>query len=394
MNARLESEILENKLKKINKIDNIRKDKILAALKNSSEAKIYDVIIKKISKNPSPPFITSTLQQEAIKRYNFTSKKTMSVAQQLYEGINIKGQGHTGLITYIRTDSFRVADTAKNSAAAFIEEKYGKNYVNINRRYINKKKDAQDAHEAIRPTNINITPDKAKEFLTNDQYKLYTAIWERYTASCMTSAKYDEYNLFIEAEGYVFKYNDKNLIFDGFLRISNKNEEIKIFPEFKKTDRININEIIPEQKFTNPPPRYSEASLVKAMEELGIGRPSTYSPTVSTIMSRNYVSKEKNLFYITELGRLVTELLLENFNDIIDEKFTAALEEKLDAIEVEGKNWKKVISDFYRKFSEDLKKAEKNITEITIEDIVTDEICEKCGANMVIKKGRYGDFLA
>lgn len=349
-------------------------------------------------KNPYAPFTTSTLQQESSKRLGFSTKKTMIIAQQLYEGIDIKGEGTVGLITYIRTDSTRVSDEAVKQAKSFIIDNYGKKYSNGGKNYINKsKKEAQDAHEGIRPTSVLRKPEEIKSSLTLDQYKLYDLIWRRFVSSQMTAAKYDTISVRIISNGNVFRASGSKLNFDGFLKVYNNqddNDNDLEIPNLVKGEKLNVNKIEPSQHFTQPPSRYTEASLIKTMEELGIGRPSTYAPIISTILNREYVILNNKSFEPTELGILVNDLLGEYFGEIINEEFTAELEEKLDEI-AEGKyKWQVVVDDFYKDFEVLLKKAEEEIDEMEIQDEVTDEICEKCGRNMVIKYGRYGKFLA
>lgn len=349
-------------------------------------------------KNPYAPFTTSTLQQESSKRLGFSTKKTMIIAQQLYEGIDIKGEGTVGLITYIRTDSTRISDEAVKQAKSFIIDNYGKKYSNGGKNYINKsKKEAQDAHEGIRPTSVLRKPEEIKSSLTLDQYKLYDLIWRRFVSSQMTAAKYDTISVRIISNGNVFRASGSKLNFDGFLKVYNNqddNDNDLEIPNLVKGEKLNVNKIEPSQHFTQPPSRYTEASLIKTMEELGIGRPSTYAPIISTILNREYVILNNKSFEPTELGILVNDLLGEYFGEIINEEFTAELEEKLDEI-AEGKyKWQVVVDDFYKDFEVLLKKAEEEIDEMEIQDEVTDEICEKCGRNMVIKYGRYGKFLA
>ncbi|MBU5426521.1 type I DNA topoisomerase [Tissierella pigra] len=390
-------ENIENKEKKID-------------LKNKSEVdRILDKIdldnfvvtnVKKGNKrrNPYPPYTTSTLQQDASKKLGFTTKKTMIVAQQLYEGIDIKGEGSVGLITYMRTDSTRVSKEAIQSAISFIKENYGDKYTNNGNDYTNKsKKDSQDAHEGIRPTDILKTPTLIRDSLTQDQFKLYKMIWERFLGSQMTPAVYNTISVTINSNDVLFKSNGSKLTFDGFLRIyvtSDEEEKDMKIPLLDIGDRLLVNKIIPNQHFTQPPGRYTEASLIKILEELGIGRPSTFAPTIATILSRDYVNLDKKSFVPTELGFLVNELLIEYFKDIVNEEFTAELEEKLDEIAEGNLPWVKVVEDFYKDFAIVLKKAEEEIEEIEIKDEVSDVICEKCGKNMVVKHGRFGKFLA
>jgi DNA topoisomerase-1 len=378
---------------KISNVDEV--NKILDKLKEKEYGKIIKITKKTSKKLPSPPFTTSSLQQEANKILNYSTKKTMMIAQQLYEGIDIKEEGTVGLVTYIRTDSFRISEEAKAEAVAYITEKFGDKYLNSNRIYKSKKKaDAQDAHEAIRPTSSFRDPEKIKDSLTNDQYKLYKLIWSRFIAAHMESAEFENLGITIDVAEYGFRYSGRKIFFDGYLKVMPMKEKFIEFPELKEKMDIKIQKIEEKQNFTSPPARYNEASLVKTMEELGIGRPSTYSPTVSTILNRGYVEKKEGYFHITETGTIVTELLIEHFKDIINEKFTADLEQKLDNVESGEDKWKDIIKDFYVEFDKALQLADKNIEKIEIEEEITDIKCDKCGSNMVVKKGRFGKFLA
>lgn len=349
-------------------------------------------------KNPLPPFTTSTLQQEAYKKLNYSTKKTMQIAQQLYEGIEIKGEGSVGLITYMRTDSVRVSDEAKKITRDFIVDNYGTEFVPSTDRTYKSKSGAQEAHEAIRPTSVERTPDKIKESLTNDQYKLYKLIWERFVASQMADAIYDTMSVEFEADNYIFKSSGSLLKFSGFLSVyrTDEDEEDKILPDVKEKEEFKAVSIEPKQHFTQPPPRYTEATLVKALEENGIGRPSTYAPIITTILERKYVERDKKFLKPTELGEIVTELLKEYFSDIVDIEFTAEMENKLDEIEQGLGNWVEVIDGFYKPIKEKIRIAEEKIGKIKIEEKVeeTDIKCEKCGRNMVIKSGKFGKFLA
>lgn len=349
-------------------------------------------------RKPYPPYTTSTMQQDASKKLGFTTKKTMSVAQQLYEGIDLKKEGITGLITYMRTDSTRVSNEAMASAKDYISSHYGQEYSNGGKSYSTKsKKETQDAHEGIRPTNVFHNPDDIKEYLSKDQYKLYKLVWERFVGSQMKEAIYDTLNVAIVNNDNLFRATGSKLVFPGFLKVYiTADEEVKDMniPYLEVGDKLKLEELVPKQNFTQAPPRYTEASLIKALEELGIGRPSTYAPTIATILSRYYVVLEKKLFYPTELGKLVNDLLVEYFSDVIDEEFTASLEDKLDEIAEGNTKWKSVVSDFYSDFSKLLVKAEEEIDKIEIADEVSDVVCEKCGRNMVVKTGRFGKFLA
>ena len=382
------------------KIELKSKKDVDEVLNNIDEKNFLVKEVKKGMKkrNPYPPYTTSTLQQDASKKLGFTTKKTMMVAQQLYEGIDIKGEGTVGLITYIRTDSTRVSNEAINLARSFIEDNFGKSYTNGGKNYSNKsKKETQDAHEGIRPTSILRKPDDIKNSLTKDQYKLYKLIWDRFIGSQMVPANYETLSVKVVSNGYLFRASGSKLIFDGFLKvyttIDEEEKDLEI-PLLKEGDKVNVKEIKPNQHFTQPPPRYTEASLIKTLEELGIGRPSTFSPTISTILAREYVNLDKKSFVPTELGILVNDLLKEYFNDIVNEEFTAELEEKLDGVAEGEFPWNLVVGDFYKDFSVVLKKAEDEIDKIEIEEEVTDVICEKCGRNMVVKYGRFGKFLA
>ncbi|MDR7869930.1 MAG: type I DNA topoisomerase [Tissierellaceae bacterium] len=349
-------------------------------------------------RNPYAPYTTSTMQQDASKKLGFTTKKTMIVAQQLYEGTDIKGEGTVGLITYMRTDSTRVSKEAVDAAKEYIIENYGKEYSNGGKDYSKKsKKNSQDAHEAIRPTGIFRDPKQIESSLTKDQYKLYKLIWDRFIGSQMSPAKYDTLSVNILSNDNLFRTTGSILVFPGFLKVYitvDEEEKDKKLPNLAEGDTLKLIDVLPKQHFTQPPSRYSESSLIKTMEELGIGRPSTYAPTISTILARDYVYLEKKLFYPTELGVLVNDLLKEYFNNIVNEEFTADLEDKLDEIADGDLAWRSVVDNFYGDFKDVLSKAEEEIDKIEIQDEVTDEICEKCGRNMVIKMGRFGKFLA
>ncbi len=351
------------------------------------------------SQQPSPPFTTSTLQQEASRKLGFTAQRTMSAAQQLYEGVSVPGKGTLGLITYMRTDSLRLNPDSQNAARSIIADKYGNEFVHKNVRNYKTGKNAQDAHEAIRPTVPEIEPEQIKGAVTADLYKLYKLIWERFIACQMSDAVYSTLNAEFDANGAVFRASARTLKFAGFRAVyvdgseENGEKDAKKLPVFENGMKLTAGEIQEEQHFTEPPARYSEASLIKTMEENGIGRPSTYAPTITTIIGRGYVARERRMLKATELGTIVTDLMAENFSDIVDIDFTANMEQQLDDIE-DGKNWVEVIDNFYKPFSTVLEKAEKAIEKIEIKDEVSDEICEKCGRNMVIKLGKYGKFLA
>ncbi len=370
-------------------------DKVVEALKK------HDYIVKKVEKKDRnkrayAPFTTSSLQQDAANKLGFYTKKTMMVAQQLYEGIEVKGHGTIGLVTYIRTDSVRISDEAKVAAKSFIEEKYGKEYY-VNNLFTNKKKDVQDAHEAIRPSYVELVPDEIKDSLTKDQYNLYKLIWSRFMASQMAAAVYDSMAVEIENGEYTLKANGSKLKFDGYLRVyqdaSEENNE-KMLPELQVGQKLNLLELQCDQNFTQPPARYTEASLVKEMEDKNIGRPSTYAPIIATLMERKYISREKKSLLPSDLGFIVTELMENYFKEIVDVGFTAELEDRLDDVEIENLDWKKIVSDFYEILKDELEIADKEIEKVKLEDELTGEMCELCGKPMAKKSGRFGDFIA
>jgi len=340
-------------------------------------------------RTPAPPFTTSTLQQEASRKLGFAIKKTMSVAQTLYE---------SGLITYMRTDSTRISDEARAAVKEQIIDQFGKEY--YENRFYKTKKDAQDAHEAIRPTYIDKNPQEIKEKYSSDQYKLYKLIYERLLASQMSAAIYETKAVDIKAGKYTFRANGSKIKFAGFMAVyvegndENLEEKDVVLPPLTEGKELDLKELLPEQHFTEPPARYTEASLVKALEERGIGRPSTYAPTITTILDRRYIEKEKKLLYPTELGRIVDSIMKDNFEDIVDVEFTAQMEEKLDGIAEGEAEWKEVLGEFYEPFKENLEEVEEKISKIEIKDEVTDIPCDKCGRMMVVKIGRYGKFLA
>ena len=338
------------------------------------------------------------MQQEASRKLGFTLKKTMSIAQMLYEGVKIPGKGSVGLITYMRTDSTRISEEARSASKIQIEKQFGKEY--YENRYYKTKADSQDAHEAIRPTYIDIEPDTIKQSLTNDQYKLYKLIYNRFLASQMSSAIYDTISVDINADKYNFKANGQKIKFKGFMvlyveGIDNKKDDTENnIPELEINEVLKKEEIIPKQSFTQPPARYTEASLVKALEEKGIGRPSTYSPTITTILERHYIEKEQRQLFPTELGKVVNKLLIENFTDVVNVEFTAKMENEFDEIAEGKEKWKEVIKEFYGPFESEVEKVEKELEHVKLEDEVSDIPCDKCGRMMVIKYGRYGKFLA
>ena len=376
------------------------KEQVDEILKNIKNAKYIISDIKKGEKkrNPSPPFTTSTMQQEASRKLGFTLKKTMSVAQSLYEGVKISDKGTVGLITYMRTDSTRISEEARVAAKNHIVSTYGDEY--YENRYYKTNKDAQDAHEGIRPTYSDIEPKDIKDELTKDQYKLYNLIYNRFMASQMKPAIYDTMAVNIKANDYDFKANGQNLKFKGFMILyvegtdEKEEQENGMLPELEEKQEVKLIKINPKQSFTEPPARYTEASLVKALEEKGIGRPSTYSPTITTILERRYIEKEQKQLLPTELGKIVNKLLTENFTDIINVEFTAKIEDEFDEIADGKEEWKKMIREFYGPFEKELEKVEKELEHVQLVDEVSDVQCEKCGRMMVYKFGRYGKFLA
>lgn len=367
--------------------------------KRIKKAKFSISSIKNTEKKRSstPPFITSTLQQAANSRLNFSTAKTMQVVQQLYEGISLGKLGNIGLVTYIRTDSVRVSEEAIASVRGYIEKEYGKDYLPAKAKHYKGRKNAQDAHEAIRPTNIDFSPESIKAHLTRDQYKLYNLIYTKFVASQMEDARYSVSTVVAEGDNIKLQAGSENLIFDGFMKLykfdEKKNTET-IPKDLKEGQLVDVLDVQKNQHFTEPKPHFTEASLVKELEDRGIGRPSTYAPTISTIISRAYVSREQKKLYATDLGIIVTELLMNYFEDIMDYRFTAGMEDNLDAVEEGTKNWHNLLSEFYPDFSAHLKIAEKEIEKVEIKDEESDVICEKCGRRMVYKMGKYGKFLA
>ena len=359
---------------------------------------VTDVKKGEKKRTPAPPFTTSTMQQEASRKLGFTLKRTMSIAQGLYEGVNVGAKGTVGLITYMRTDSTRISEEARAYAKEHIVKTYGENY--YENRYYKTKQNSQDAHEAIRPTYIDLEPETIKQYLTPEQYKLYKLIYNRFIASQMSGAIYNTVSANIDVNTYNFRASGQNLKFKGFMTLyvevlENEKEEVELsLPELEIGATVIKQKLNSKQSFTAPPPRYTEASLVKALEEKGIGRPSTYSPTITTILERRYIEKEQKQLMPTELGKVVNKLLVENFPNIIDVEFTAKIEEEFDAVAEGKENWKQILREFYPPFKEQLDKAEKELEHVTIADEVTDIPCEKCGRMMVIKYGRYGKFLA
>lgn len=387
--------------KKIDTIPNgAEAEKIVAEL----EGAVYTVSeLKKGTrrKQPAPPFITSTLQQEASRKLGFTGQRTMRIAQQLYEGVDIPGTGATGLITYMRTDSLRISEEARAAADKFIADRYGKSYLPEKPRYFKSKNGAQDAHEAIRPTSVALTPESVKDSLTSEQYKLYKLIWERFIASLMAVCVQNTVNVDITAGNYLFKASGYSVKFDGFTVLYEEgrdevSEEGGNLPEMAKGDVLKLRELTPNQHFTQPPARYTEPTLIKALDENGIGRPSTYAPIISNIMNRDYIEREKKALKPTNLGMVVSDLMVEYFNKIFDVKFTAGLEEQLDDVGAGKLAWTDTIKDFYKDFDKLYTKAESSLegkrVKVPVEE--TDIVCDKCGRKMVIKSGRFGKFLA
>ncbi|MCS7461907.1 type I DNA topoisomerase [Paenibacillus doosanensis] len=375
-------------------------NEILAGLEKA-EFVVGEVREKERLRNPSPPFITSSLQQEAARKLNFRASKTMSVAQQLYEGIDLGSEGTVGLITYMRTDSTRISPVAQEEAQQFIVQKYGEAYYpETPRVYIKKAANAQDAHEAIRPSSVLREPEHIKEHLSRDQFRLYKLVWERFVASQMASAVLDTMTVDIAAGDTVFRAVGSKMKFPGFMKVyvegndDGTTEEDKLLPPLKHGDKVKRKQIDPKQHFTQPPPRYTEARLVRALEEMGIGRPSTYAPTLETIQKRGYVAIEEKKFIPTELGELVIQQMIEFFPEILDVEFTAHMEEELDHVEEGKEDWVKVLNSFYVSFEKRLEVAEEEMEKIEIQDEVSDEICEKCGRHLVYKMGRFGKFLA
>ena len=372
-------------------------DQVLAALKDAAFS-VTDVKKGERTKKAPLPFTTSTLQQEASKVLNFSTSKTMRLAQQLYEGIDIEGQGTVGVITYLRTDSTRVSDEAAAQAVSYIGETYGENYLRYGETKKAPGRKIQDAHEAIRPTDIRRLPVKVKESLSRDQFRLYQLIWKRFAASCMADAKYHTTSVKIDGAGYRFTVSASVVAFDGFMSVYVQDEEKSDNPSLLKElgpdSELQFLEFEDKQHFTQPPAHYTEAALVKTLEELGIGRPSTYAPTISTIIARRYVAKEGRNLYLTELGEVVNHIMKQAFPSIVESDFTANVESLLDKVEEGVVNWKTVVSNFYPDLEEAVEKAEEDLQKVKIEDEVSDEVCELCGRNMVVKYGPHGKFLA
>ncbi|KQU18527.1 DNA topoisomerase I [Bacillus sp. Leaf13] len=383
--------------KELNTEEDVKK--VLASL-SGGEFTIGTVTKKERKRNPAAPFTTSSLQQEAARKLNFRAKKTMMLAQQLYEGIELGKEGTVGLITYMRTDSTRISDIAKREAHSFIQNSYGDDYVQVEQRKEKKQTNAQDAHEAVRPTSTLREPSLVKEFLSRDQFRLYKLIWERFVSSQMSSAVMDTMSIDLHNGDVIFRANGSKIKFPGFMKVyvegsdDSVEEKENALPDVKKGDQFFSKDVEPKQHFTQPPPRYTEARLVKTLEELGIGRPSTYAPTLDTIQKRGYVTLDNKRFIPTELGEIVLELIREFFPDILDAEFTAKMEQEFDSVEEGSVEWIKVIDEFYKDFAIHLAKAEVEMEKIEIKDEPAGEDCVECGHEMVFKMGRYGKFMA
>lgn len=387
--------------KKYDKMDLGKKDTVDVVIKGL-ENSVYEVIkidSKERKRSPFAPYTTSTMQQDASRKIGFSAARTMSTAQRLYEGISVGSEGEVGLITYMRTDSVNVAETARKETRQFVKKTYGADYLPAKERiYKTKTKGAQEAHEAIRPTSVKRTPDEMKKYLSSDEFKLYDLIWRRFVASQMEDALYDTVAVDIKAKEYVFRANGRTLKFSGFLEVysveDSPEEKTETLPPLAANEILNLVRLVPEQHFTEPPPRYNEASIIKALEEHGIGRPSTYAPIIETVLKRSYVRLEQRRFYPTGLGHLINEILKKHFANIVDIEFTAGVEQKLDLI-AEGKTkWSNVIKEFYSPFEKDIKAAEKNLVHQRVEPEKTNEICPNCGKPMVLRDSRRGRFLA
>lgn len=398
---KIEAHLEKDKNDKKIKISNESEAESVLEDLNNAEYTVKQVKKGTRKKQPAPPFITSTLQQEASRKLNFNSQKTMRVAQMLYEGVELQNVGATGLITYMRTDSLRISEEARVAGNEFILKNFGEKYMPEKPRYFKTKKGAQDGHEAIRPTNPALTPAQVRESLTSDQYKLYKLIWERFIASLMAVCVQNTVSVDIDANGYTFKASGYSVKFDGFTKLyvegkDETEESAKSLPDLEVGEVLKLKELTPNQHFTQPPARFTEASLIKALEESGIGRPSTFATTVTTIVKRNYVEREKKTLIPTSLGEVITDLLSELFPEIVDQKFTAKVETELDNVESGDEQWKHMLAKFYKGFDKTLKSAEQKTdgTKVKIPVVETDVVCDKCGRKMVIKMGKFGKFLA
>ena len=389
------------KLEKINneKVE-VKDEKTATEL--TEKLKTADFIVESITqktqkRNPKPPFITSSLQQAAFNTLHYTASKTMVIAQKLYEGISLDEEGNTGLITYMRTDSVAIANVAQEQTRDYIAKTFGEKFVPEKFRVYKSKKSAQEAHESIRPTSVWRTPESIEQHLSKEQFLLYKLIWERFVAACMKEAQVSLTSVVIKADNCSFKATGLKIIFEGHLIVFKdveKDEESKILPDIEKGEVLNLIELLPSQHFTQPPPRYTDASLIKALEEEGIGRPSTYAPTIRTLLFRHYVERQQRALAPTELGMVVSDLLIENFPDVLDKTFTAKMEEKLDKVEQGDLNWRELLKEFYTPFAKDLDMAKVKMRDVKKEVIKTDEVCEKCGLPMVIKWSRHGKFMS
>lgn len=371
---------------------------VLEQIKNAKFI-VSDVKTTNKSRHAAPPFTTSSMQQEASRKLSFTTKRTMMVAQQLYEGVELGNKNLTGLVSYIRTDSVRVSNEAQAAALEYIAKNYGDKYLPSKPNVYKGRRNAQDAHEAIRPTDINLNPKEIKQYLSSDQYKLYKLVYERFLSSQMTEAQYSVSTVSFDANACTFRANGSRTLFDGFTAVytegrDEQGEDEVQLPPLEIGDELTLSKLTPQQKFTQPLPRYTEATLVKTLEEKGIGRPSTYSPTISTIVDRGYVAREKKVLVPTELGFVVTKLMKENFENIVDVRFTANMEDQLDSVEDGSSDWHELLKNFYGPFNESVEKASSTIERVVIPDEVSDVPCENCGAMMVYKFGRFGKFLA
>ena len=397
-NGKVIAHLYGDKNGKIEPANEAEVNKITTAIKDA-QFSVASVKRGKKQKSPMPPFITSTLQQEASRKLNMTPRRTMTIAQQLYEGVEIAGAGMTGLITYMRTDSLRLSTEAVMAARDFIKGRYGDKFCPKSFKVYKTKGSAQDAHEAIRPTDVNLDPDAIKGSLTNEQYKLYKMIWSRFVACQMENAIYDTVSTDIAADKYIFRATSSSIAFPGFsavYEVARDDDEENSIPDLTEGETLELDEMLTQQHFTQPPARYTEASLIRAMEEKGVGRPSTYAPTITTILEREYVVKESKNLKPTPLGEVVNGLMVEKFDNVINIEFTAGMEEKLDEIEQGNAAWKDVIGEFYKDFETYLKKAEDDLrdTRLKVPEEETDVVCELCGKKMVVKSGRFGKFLA
>ena len=381
-------------------ISNAEEAEAAVARINKAHFAVTGVKLGEKHKMPAAPFTTSSLQQEASRKLGFTTAKTMQIVQQLYEGVDLEGEGTQGIVTYIRTDSVRISDEALSSLRSYIGQRFGEEYLPAKPNEFKGRKNAQDAHEAIRPTDVNRTPDQIKGSLTKEQYNLYRLIYNRFLACQMGPAVYETMTLELAGDGVALRFYGEHKKFAGFTSVYEESTDDETassettLPQLKEGDAVTVEDVISEQHFTQPPSRYTEASLVRALEEKGIGRPSTYAPTITTIIARGYVSREKKRLYPTELGRMVTSMMEEYFKDIVDTEFTADLEDKLDTVEESGCDWKQIVREFYPGFKEALEVVEQQIEKVEIKDELSDEPCDKCGSMMVYKMGRYGRFLA